>query len=133
MNGNATIRFSVLQKSIDSEPNVDTYSGSYRSKDGIHYITYEADGVRNLIKVTRDKVEVSKSGALVSRLEFIKGERTSSIVNIGEGELVTEVKTRDFSYSTALVGEVFALRLNYDLAINGTFISECKMELTCIR
>lgn len=135
MEANTTIRFCVLQKDIDSEPNVDTYKGSYRSKDGTHYISYESEGVRNLIKVTKDKVEVSKSGALVSRLEFRKGERTSSLTNIGEGELLTEVLTKEIKYSTSVVskGEVFRLKLMYELAINGSRISDCDMELTCIK
>lgn len=104
-----------------------TDSGPYRmqNNDPDHF---DRTAVRTLIKVSGKTAEVTRTGAINSRMVFTEGEALNSIYPTPYGNFDAEVFTRKLRVRQE--DDTFRLRIFYDLTLNGAFISECEYDLT---
>ena len=115
------------QPEIDSEPTIEKCSGLYALKNGHHFIRYENEGVRTLIKITSDSLSVTRSGKLVSQMDFISGRATSTIYHTPYGDFDTDIFTK--AISIAQGAERITVHVIYDLTMTGKHISECDLTI----
>lgn len=84
----------------EEKDNIEVISvGNYKSSNGKEYIKYEEvyDGADqkslNLIKISEDRVEVSKRGAITTCMEFVKNKKTVSCYNTPYGSINISIFT----------------------------------------
>lgn len=125
------------QGSQNEEPVEVVSVGRKYEKDGFICITYdevvseEENGVvqvvKNLLKIKDNQVEVIKKGPAESHMVFVPDQTTFTYYSTPVGEL-------EVSIHTDLIEKIpyengFALKLQYDLEMNQTFISSCSVDI----
>lgn len=116
-----------LQREISDEATVEHCEGIFERTGEDCYIRYETINGRTEIYISQIKAEVIKTGAIESRMTFIPGDNTSSIYHTPFGDMEADIYTKkveelgtDASMSFLIV---------YDLALNGTHVSECELKI----
>ncbi len=89
---------------------------------------YDRTCVRTLVKVFDKSVEVTRQGAVNSRLVFCEGETLCSSYPTAYGNFEAEIYTKKIRISHE--NDSFSVRLFYSLKLNGTFVSDCDFELS---
>lgn len=82
MEDNAMISLSTIQYAEEGEDKIELVTkGRFAEKDGKYYIIYEEsevtgfEGTTTTIKVSKDKMTLTRRGRFNSRMEFVKGEK----------------------------------------------------------
>lgn len=108
-------------------------SGIYHLRNGKHYIQFDeiSDNgkavIHNTLKITDAQIDVTKKGALNSRLVFIEQEGTISNYQTPYGIMPLQIFT-----SLLVVEEKekeIRAKLKYDLSMEGNHISENVIEI----
>ena len=129
MTDQVSISITGLQKEIDNEPTVETATGSYALKNGHHFIRYEVEGVKCLLKISDRSVVTTRTlGEQVSRMEFIIGATTSSTYYAGGYPFAAGVKT--YSIHSKFSENSITLAIDYDLSMNGSHVSRSKLDFS---
>ena len=133
MKKNVVITVRGLQRAVDGDEPVEVISaGTYLRKDDTHYLSYEEaddDGkiTKNRIKITSSSVEMTKQGTFATRMVFVLGQQHHACYVTPFGELTLGMTTK---YITVTEEEKeLAVALRYDLEINGSYMSECELDI----
>ena len=94
--------------------------GQMCERDGFAWITYE--------EVVEDgQLEIIKHGPAESHMVFVPNETTYSYYSPPVGELEIALSTK--SLQKILTERGFHLKLDYDLELNQTFLSNCNVDI----
>lgn len=107
--------------------------GDYYNKNGKHYILYdeidmeEGDTIKNRIKMTPNKIEVTKSGAMNGQLIFEQGKNHLTYYDTPMGSLLMGVNTS----SIRMMEEEDHIKatVRYSLEMNYEHISNCEITI----
>ena len=107
--------------------------GNYYRRDGKYYILYEATTedrgtVRNLVKVSPDCLEITKSGEIRSSMVFRQGKKTETAYRTFVGRLSMGIGTRRLEVLER-DGELEIL-VDYSIEINGQQVSDSILAIT---
>ena len=108
-------------------------TADYYEKNGSSYILYEeapegsGDIVRSIIKYNGSTLEMTRRGAVRSRMIFQAGQAHRADYVTPYGTLPLEVATREASFSRQEDREV--IRLEYTLSSGGQFLSHCTLDI----
>ena len=125
----AELSLTGRQRDQDGEESVteSRMTADYYEKDGSSYILYEetqkdsGDIVRSIIKYNGSTLEMTRRGAVRSRMIFQAGQAHRTDYVTPYGTLPLEVATREED------GTV--IRLEYTLSSGGQFLSHCTMDI----
>lgn len=132
MTDQVRIKITGLQKEIDPEPTVETAVGIYSLRNGHHYIRYELEGVKCLIKITDSSITTSRTvGTQVSKMEFIEGQTTSSTYYAGGYPFDTVIVTH--SIRKDIKPDRLTFDIVYDLTMNGSYISRAELKIELLQ
>lgn len=116
---------SVIKQDGEADHNVEiTTLGKVYLKDGVIFVFYDESeisgmqGTKTMLKINKDIVQMSRSGANVSKLTFEPGKNHESNYGTPYGEFVMETTTKsiDIDVDDSLVGNI---RISYHLKITG--------------
>ena len=133
MKKNVVITVRGLQRQVDDDEAVEVISaGTYLRKDDTHYLSYEEadeDGkiTKNRIKITPSSIEMTKQGGIATQMIFVKGQKHFACYETPFGELTLGMTTK-YIKVTEENGQISAA-LRYDLEVNGTYMSECELDI----
>lgn len=108
-------------------------SGSYYKKNGVHYLIYneQLEGMpeptRNMIRISTDRVEMSKQGGFAVSMNFIEGQKNMSSYRTPFGNMMVSVDTSAIHIKET--EDSLALEILYQLDMNYEFFAECRVEL----
>ena len=127
-----------LQAQGNGEPVEGVSVGQMEIQDGFACITYdevvseEENGlvqvVKNTLKISDGQVEVVKKGSAASHLVFIPDQTTFTYYSTPIGEIEVSIHTNQIEKIELESG--FFLKMDYDLEMNQTFISNCNVQVT---
>ena len=127
-----------LQAQGNVEPVEVVSVGQMEIQDGFACITYdevvseEENGlvqvVKNTLKISDGQVEVVKKGSAASHLVFIPDQTTFTYYSTPIGEIEVSIHTNQIEKIELESG--FFLKMDYDLEMNQTFISNCNVQVT---
>lgn len=107
--------------------------GTYGIVAGKEYIKYdeviegESKKCSNLIKIDKDCVEITKRGAIVAHLSFVKGEKTMTAYETGFGNLYLGIFARDINVSRT--EDEIKVHIEYSMELNYEMISDCAVDI----
>lgn len=133
MKKNVVITVRGLQPTVDAEEAIEVISaGTYMRKEDTHYLSYEEadeDGhiTKNRIKITPEKIEMTKQGGVASKMLFWIGEKQYSCYATPFGELTLGMTTKQITVEEEAAK--LLVKLQYGLEINGQFVSECELDI----
>ncbi len=131
----AELALTGRQRGQDGEESVteSRVAADYYEKDGSSYILYEEEpdgsggAVRNMIKYNGSTLEMTKRGAVRSRMVFQAGQTHRTDYVTPYGILCLEVATREASFSRQEDGT--EIRLAYTLSSGGQLLSHCTLDI----
>lgn len=82
---------------------------------------------KNLLKLRKDQAEIIKRGPTKTHMVFVPNETTYTYYSTPAGELEVSIFTRSMERIKMPYG--FHFRLQYDLELNQTFISQCNIDI----
>lgn len=109
-------------------------AGRYYLKDGARYLIYDEPeedfdkGAHTMIKITDDRVELSRKGPVTVSMNFLKGQKNLCSYKTPFGSLMVGIDTTDIRLDTP-DDDTLKLEIFYNLDINYSFYAECHMEL----
>ena len=133
MKKNVVITVRGLQRQVDDAEPVEVISaGTYLSKENTHYLSYEEadeDGkiTKNRIKITPDSIEMTKQGGITTQMIFFKGQKQYACYATPFGEMTLGMTTKHMVVTEE--EKELSVALCYDLEINGSFVSECELDI----
>lgn len=134
MTENVILTVRGQQTDIDKEETTELLTGAaYYYRNGKHYILYDAvdpesgEQSSNTIKIGDDRVDVIRRGACRVHMVFEKDKQISSQYHTSAGMIQMEIFTSRLhvKQNEALI----EVELVYDLYMNGTFLSECCVDI----
>ena len=138
MKDEVKVTISGTQGQQSPEEKIEVVSiGQMCKEDGATYITYdevvgeEENGlvqvVKNTLKINEEQVEVIKKGPTESHMVFVPNQTTFTYYSTPLGELEVSVYTENIERVKRKNG--FALKIQYGLEMNQTFISSCNVDI----
>jgi len=109
-------------------------SGTWYEKNGKQYLLYEEtyEGMqvttKNTVKITPEIVEVTKKGAISSRMVYELGKQHMSDYTTPMGLIVLGITTKDIFVEADQ--DKLHLELKYAMEMNGQFVSDSILEIT---
>ena len=108
-------------------------SGTWYEKNGKQYLLYEETyeqmqvTTKNTLKITPDLVEVSKKGAISSKMVYERGKKHMSNYTTPMGLIVLGITTKDIFVEAD--AEKLQVEIRYAMEMNGQFVSESRLEI----
>ena len=109
-------------------------SGTWYEKNGKQYLLYEEtyEGMqvttKNTVKIPPEIVEVTKKGAISSRMVYELGKQHMSDYMTPMGLIVLGITTKDICVEADQ--DKLHLELKYAMEMNGQFVSDSILEIT---
>lgn len=136
MNERIKISLSSYQSTASGteEMKVSTF-GTHFLINGRHFVKYNEEtedgrGNKVLLKFDGNLFEMTKSGEVTSKLSFVAGLKTEGFYKTVYGIFSIETKTKKLDVE---IGEnAISINLEYELAIDGEFVAECRVEVKII-
>lgn len=124
-----------LQFSGDTDdPLLETItSGQYQQKNGNHYLIYEeimegtTDKVKNILKFSKDRLHMSKSGCVNVTMDFEKGRKSYSTYHTPFGDLMLGIETTEIRLQEQ--EDSITCHIAYGLDVNYEFLSDCEITI----
>lgn len=127
-----------LQYGTDQSDTVEVIScGTYRKRNGKHYILYEevleeqgdlvTSMAKCMLKVSDGQVELLKKGSVNAQMIFEEAKTHMTYYNTGFGDLVISISTN--SIEVVEETELITVHLKYTLELNYQHISECNLMI----
>ncbi len=130
MTRDVLIRVSGVQMMDGDEDNVEIITtGDYFLRDGKRYIIYNemmeetGENIRNTLKITEDKVEILKRGAINAHMVFEKNRKNMMRYVTPVGEMAVGVATTRISLDEQ--ENSLKVLVDYSLDINYNHVSDC--------
>ena len=82
---------------------------------------------RNIYAMKKDRVEISKKGAITTIMEFIQDKKTVSCYNTPYGGLAMSIYTSMLDIERD--EDKINIALEYTMDVNGQQMSECKVRI----
>lgn len=108
--------------------------GKYAVVNDVEYIKYDEmleevnSRISNVIKISKDAVEMIKKGALASRMRFIPGAVTQCIYQTPFGEILMDVHTK--SVRILRTDEQLRVMMEYQLGMGPAQQIDCKIDIS---
>ena len=109
-------------------------SGTWYEKNGKQYLLYEEtyEGMqvttKNTVKITPEIVEVTKKGAISSKMVYELGKQHMSDYMTPMGLIVLGITTKDLFVEAE--ADKLHLEMRYAMEMNGQFVSDSILEIT---
>lgn len=107
--------------------------GEYYQKNGKHYVIYEelaeeqSEPVRNLLRISPDKLSIRKRGLVNAELEFELGNATVAHYSTPFGNLVLGIRARELKVQEE--EKRINVDVEYALEVNYEHISDCYIKI----
>lgn len=107
--------------------------GSYKVVNDKEYVHFEecydgeTDKSRNIIKITKDEIQVSKKGAITAHMDFKRGEKTMTFYETPFGGIYLGIITRDINIERS--EDEIRILIDYALEVNYEQLNECKVSI----
>jgi uncharacterized beta-barrel protein YwiB (DUF1934 family) len=106
--------------------------GIYHFRDGVHYIQYieTADDdqvIKNILKITRKKVDLKKSGIQSAQMVFSTAQPTQACYNTPYGNLLLQINTTCLFLKES--PEEILVTLHYSLSSDGSPVSDNRLSI----
>lgn len=128
------ISLSTIQYAAEGEDKIELLTkGRFAEKDGKYYIIYEEsevtgfEGTTTTIKVSEDKLTLTRRGRFNSRMEFIKGEKR--LCNYPTPYGAIPVAVDPISLETNLNGEGGSVDITYMLDLSNQLYAKNELKL----
>lgn len=134
MTKDVLVDVSGLQVEIDSEEPIQLMTtGSYYLKNGKHYVLYDemtedSQIVKNVLKFTGQKVELTKKGDGNSYMMFEAGKENLSYYDTPFGSLLLGITTSKIDFTEE--EDSLKLHIDYGLSINSDHVSDCVIDVS---
>lgn len=108
-------------------------SGTWSERNGKQYLLYEEtyEGMqvttKNTVKISPEIVEVTKKGAISSKMVYELGKQHMSDYMTPMGLIVLGITTKDIFVEAD--NDKLHLELKYAMEMNGQFVSESSLEI----
>jgi uncharacterized beta-barrel protein YwiB (DUF1934 family) len=128
MTKEVSITMEGIQKELEDSPVLTTASGIYHIRHDKHYIQFDEQAeegqgsIKNMIKISRNQVEMTKKGAINSEMVFDLNRKTDIIYRTSYGTLFFEAQTSRIAISEE--EDKLEIILEYCLFSNEELISE---------
>ena len=126
-----------LQFEMGSDEAVEMLApGEYYERNGKHYVRYEeilegAEGEHdismNTVKISKDQVEIMKKGGSNVHMVFAVDQKNMTYYTTPFGNLQISIFTNYIKVEEK--EDVIEVKLQYDLEINQTFVSNCEITM----
>jgi uncharacterized beta-barrel protein YwiB (DUF1934 family) len=116
-----------IQKNEEAEEVMETAAfGEFAIVGSSYYLRYEeiseeGETIKTMIKLSEDRVEVTKKNGVDSKMIFVVGQTTSTDYATPYGTLQMEMETERADFG--LVDDCLEVNLEYSLYLNGEFVS----------
>lgn len=134
MTRDVLIKISGLQTMDGENDNVEVITtGDYFLKNGRHYVVYDEvmDGfegnVRNLLKISPDKLDVRKNGIASAHMVFEQDRKNLTRYATPMGEMIVEVSTNRILLEEQT--DSLKVSVDYSLDINYSHVSDCNITV----
>ena len=133
MNDNVNISIRSEYIGQDGSPMEQTCTGRYYVRDDTHYILYEYRDdssphvTKSRIRICDDVVHVKRRGDTISDMTFDRGVGHISDYITGVGTM--KLKVTSHTVDVDIKEDYIDIKLLYDLELNDSFISKCKMDI----
>ncbi len=130
------INITGIQNEFEREsPVQQIVPGEYYYRNGHHFLVYEEvmddeEGLgtnKCLMKISQDQVEITKRGIGNVKMIFRKDEKTLASYPSPFGNILTGFHT--FRISLFEVRNCLELDIEYELEMNGTYMSDCEIRV----
>ena len=105
--------------------------GTHYMRDEVHYVLYDEIGEndinKNLLKISRNKIELNKTGSVKSNMTFETGSENFSPYNTPHGELMMGLRTNELMISEE--DEEINAHIEYEMSVNYNKVSDCKLDI----
>ena len=126
-----------LQFEMGSDEAVEMLApGEYYERNGKHYVRYEEileegegehDISMNTVKISKDQVEIMKKGGSNVHMVFAVDQKNMTYYTTPFGNLQISIFTNYIKVEEK--EDVIEVKLQYDLEINQTFVSNCEITM----
>ena len=134
MTRDVLIRISGLQAMDGENDNVEVITtGDYFLKNGRHYVIYDEvmegfeGNIRNLLKISPDKLDVRKNGAANAHMVFEQDRKNLTRYVTPMGEMIVEVSTNRILLDEQ--EDSLKVSVDYSLDINYSHVSDCNITV----
>ncbi len=134
MTKDVLIRISGLQQMEDDSDDVEVITtGEYFLRNGKHFIVYEETiegcegGIRNIVKVTPDSMDIRKQGMASAHMVFQQDQKKMTHYATPMGELVIEIYTNQIQVEER--EDNLRVSVKYSLDINYQHVSDCRITM----
>ncbi|MCR4955117.1 MAG: DUF1934 domain-containing protein [Lachnospiraceae bacterium] len=141
MSENVLFRIKGLHSNGDNseeQDEIEVLNGAqYYKKNDTHYILYEeiAEGTttvtKNLVKISKDKVEITKKGGVGTNMCFVPGKRHKTDYYTPEGMFSMGMDTK--SVDMVEEDETITVIIAYAMELNNEHVADCRVELQIIK
>ena len=107
--------------------------GKYYFENEKHYITYEevfeeySEPIKNIIKISGDTVEVTKKGAMSTKMIFEKNKKNISYYETEVGSLMLSFNAKNIHINSK--EDKIYVKIEYALEMNNEHISDCVLTM----
>lgn len=133
MENDVVIKISGLQVIDESGESIETMSaGKHYIKNNKHFALYDEVAendikTNNIIKFNKDFMEVTRKGAVNTRLKFALNETNQSLYSTPMGDLLIEIWTKKIDLQER--GNDVNLLVDYELFVDGDKVSDNNIEV----
>ena len=136
MTGNVFITIKSLQLGFEDNPIETKLQGSYSFINGSHYISYEEKlsdsntAEKNIIRISPDRVTVTKKGTATTKLVFDEKETTDAVYLTPYGSISMSVMTKTIRIE--INPDLIELMLEYSMLSGGAMIYDNQIIIKII-
>ncbi len=132
MTKDVIVKISGLQAMNGDQDSLEVITaGDYYLRNGRHYIVYEETmegfegSTRNIMKVSRDKMDILKSGNVNAHMVFETNQKATTRYVTPLGEMVVGMSTNRIDLEEQ--EDRLKISVNYSLDINYDHVSDCNI------
>ena len=109
-------------------------AGTWYEKNGKQYLMYEEtyEGMqvttKNVVKITPEVIEVTKKGAISSKMIYERGKKNMSNYMTPMGMIVLGITTKDIFVEAN--EDKLQVEIRYAMEMNGQFVSDSTLAMT---
>lgn len=137
-----TITVKGIQHDISEECTENTYTGIYTSLADQHIVKYDEYMVdadkepiadiekftaKNLVKISKDSVHITKKGAVNTQMYFEQGKKHHGVYQTPFGNFDMKIETEHLNISET--SHTISIEILYTLSLNKCPVSKCTIHM----